>query len=618
MASEEREFKPRRRGPGGRGMMPTEKAKNFKGSIGQLLKYMGRYRIAIFIVMIFAAVSTVFSVAGPKVMGKATTALATGLMEKIGGTGGIDFSYIAKILLITLGLYAASAVFSFIQGWTMTAVTQKTCYRMRKEISEKINRMPMKYFESRTYGEVLSRITNDVDTLGMGLNQSVTQIITSVATIIGVIVMMLSISPLMTLIAIIILPVSLFLISTVVKKSQKYFATQQEYLGHINGQVEETYGGQLVVKAFNKEAATIKTFEETNGVLYESAWKSQFLSGMMQPIMNFVGNLGYAGVAISGGILAANGVIMIGDIQAFIQYVKSFTQPMTQMAQVINQVQSMAAAAERVFEFLNEEEEEQLAKDPVAIDEIKGSVEFRNVHFGYNPDNIIINDFSAKVKPGQKIAIVGPTGAGKTTMVKLLMRFYDVNSGEILVDGYNVKDFNRHDLREAFGMVLQDTWLFKGSIMENIRYGRLDATDEEVIAAAKAAHAHHFITTLPDGYNMELNEDASNVSQGQKQLLTIARAILADNKIMILDEATSSVDTRTEVRIQKAMDNLMKGRTSFIIAHRLSTIKNADLILVMKDGDIIEQGNHEELLAANGFYADLYNSQFEQSTPAFS
>lgn len=618
MASEEREFKPRRRGPGGRGMMPTEKAKNFKGSIGQLLKYMGRYKIAIFIVMIFAAISTVFSVAGPKVMGKATTALASGLMEKIGGTGGIDFSYIAKILFITLGLYAASAVFSFIQGWTMTAITQKTCYRMRKEISEKINRMPMKYFESRTYGEVLSRITNDVDTLGMGLNQSVTQIITSVATIIGVIVMMLSISPLMTLIAIIILPVSLFLISTVVKKSQKHFATQQEYLGHINGQVEETYGGQLVVKAFNKEAATIKTFEETNGVLYESAWKSQFLSGMMQPIMTFVGNLGYAGVAISGGILAANGVITIGDIQAFIQYVKSFTQPMTQMAQVINQVQSMAAAAERVFEFLNEEEEEQLAKDPVAIDEIKGSVEFRNVHFGYNPDNIIINDFSAKVKPGQKIAIVGPTGAGKTTMVKLLMRFYDVNSGEILVDGYNVKDFNRHDLREAFGMVLQDTWLFKGSIMENIRYGRLDATDEEVIAAAKAAHAHHFITTLPDGYNMELNEDASNVSQGQKQLLTIARAILADNKIMILDEATSSVDTRTEVRIQKAMDNLMKGRTSFIIAHRLSTIKNADLILVMKDGDIIEQGNHEELLAANGFYADLYNSQFEQSTPAFS
>lgn len=612
MAGEEREFKPKRRGPGGRGMMPAEKAKNFKGSIGQLLKYMGRYKIAIIIVMIFAAISTVFSVAGPKVMGKATTALASGLMEKIGGTGSIDFSYIAEILLITLGLYAASAVFSFVQGWTMTTITQKTCYRMRKEISEKINRMPMKYFESRTYGEVLSRITNDVDTLGMGLNQSVTQIITSVATIIGVIVMMLSISPLMTLIAIVILPVSLFLISAVVKKSQKHFSTQQEYLGHINGQVEEVYGGQLVVKAFNKENDTISKFEKTNGVLYESAWKSQFLSGMMQPIMNFVGNLGYAGVAISGGILATNGIITIGDIQAFIQYVKNFTQPITQMAQVINQVQSMAAAAERVFEFLNEEEEEQMAQEPVSVDGIVGSVEFKNVHFGYNPDNIIINDFSAKVKPGQKIAIVGPTGAGKTTMVKLLMRFYDVNAGEILVDGHNVKDFNRHDLREAFGMVLQDTWLFKGSIMENIRYGRLDASDEEVIEAAKAAHAHHFIKTLPDGYNMELNEDASNVSQGQKQLITIARAILADNKIMILDEATSSVDTRTEVRIQKAMDNLMKGRTSFIIAHRLSTIKNADLILVMKDGDIIEQGNHEELLKAKGFYADLYNSQFEE------
>lgn len=618
MAGEGRQFKPKRGGHGGHGMMPAEKAKNFKGAIGQLLKYMGRYKAAILIVMIFAAVSTVFSVAGPKVMGKATTALATGLMEKIGGTGGIDFSYIAKILIITLGLYVASAVFSFIQGWIMTTVTQKTCYRMRKDISYKINRMPMKYFESRTYGEVLSRITNDVDTLGMGLNQSITQIITSVATIIGVVVMMLSISPLMTLIAMVILPVSLTLISAVVKKSQKHFVTQQEYLGHINGQVEETYGGQLVVKAFNKENDTIKSFEKTNNILYESAWKSQFLSGMMQPIMNFVGNLGYAGVVISGGILATNGVITIGDIQAFIQYVKNFTQPITQMAQVINQVQSMAAAAERVFEFLNEEEEDQIAQDPVSVEEIKGSVEFKNVHFGYNPDNIIINDFSAKVKPGQKIAIVGPTGAGKTTMVKLLMRFYDVNSGEILIDGHNVKDFNRHDLREAFGMVLQDTWLFKGSIMENIRYGRLDATDEEVIEAAKAAHAHHFIKTLPDGYNMELNEDASNVSQGQKQLITIARAILADNKIMILDEATSSVDTRTEVRIQKAMDNLMKGRTSFIIAHRLSTIKNADLILVMKDGDIIEQGNHEELLAANGFYADLYNSQFEESKPVLA
>ena len=613
--TQNRDFKPKKKGPMG-GPDPMgggEKAKNFKGSIGKLTKYMGRYRFAILIVMIFAAVSTVFSVIGPKVMGKATTALAEGLMGKIAGTGGIDFDYIAKIILITLGLYAISTVFSFIQGWTMTTITQKICYRLRKEISEKINRMPMKYFEGRTYGEVLSRITNDVDTLGMALNQSITQIITSVATLIGVLVMMISISPLMTLIALFILPVSLILISTVVRKSQKYFKTQQEYLGHINGQVEETYGGHLVIKAFNKEEETTEKFNQTNKILYDSAWKSQFLSGLMQPIMNFVGNLGYVAVAISGAILATRGVITIGDIQAFIQYVKNFTQPITQMAQVANQVQSMAAAAERVFEFLEEEEEDQIVENPVKLDEIKGSVEFKNVHFGYNPENIIVNDFSAKVKPGQKIAIVGPTGAGKTTMVKLLMRFYDVNAGEILIDGHNVKDFNRHDLREAFGMVLQDTWLFKGSIMENIRYGRLDATDEEVIEAAKAAHAHHFIKTLPDGYNMELNEDASNVSQGQKQLLTIARAILADNKIMILDEATSSVDTRTEVRIQKAMDNLMKGRTSFIIAHRLSTIKNADLILVMKDGDIIEQGTHEELLAANGFYADLYNSQFEEA-----
>lgn len=613
--TQNRDFKPKKKDPmGGPGPMGGgEKAKNFKGSIGKLTKYMGRYRFAILIVMIFAAVSTAFSVIGPKVMGKATTALAEGLMGKIAGTGGIDFDYIAKIILITLGLYAISTVFSFIQGWTMTTITQKICYRLRKEISEKINRMPMKYFESRTYGEVLSRITNDVDTLGMALNQSITQIITSVATLIGVLVMMISISPLMTLIALFILPVSLILISTVVRKSQKYFKTQQEYLGHINGQVEETYGGHLVIKAFNKEEETTEKFNQTNKILYDSAWKSQFLSGLMQPIMNFVGNLGYVAVAISGAILATRGVITIGDIQAFIQYVKNFTQPITQMAQVANQVQSMAAAAERVFEFLEEEEEDQIVENPVKLDEIKGSVEFKDVHFGYNPENIIVNDFSAKVKPGQKIAIVGPTGAGKTTMVKLLMRFYDVNAGEILIDGHNVKDFNRHDLREAFGMVLQDTWLFKGSIMENIRYGRLDATDEEVIEAAKAAHAHHFIKTLPDGYNMELNEDASNVSQGQKQLLTIARAILADNKIMILDEATSSVDTRTEVRIQKAMDNLMKGRTSFIIAHRLSTIKNADLILVMKDGDIIEQGTHEELLAANGFYADLYNSQFEEA-----
>lgn len=597
----------------GRGMMPGEKPKDFKGSMGKLIRYMGNYWAAIIVVMIFAAVSTVFSVLGPKVMGKATTALADGLMSKITGTGGIDFSYIGKILLITLSLYVTSAVFSFVQGWIMTAITQKTCYRMRKEISQKINRMPMKYFESRTYGEVLSRITNDVDTLGQSLNQSITQIITSTATMIGVLVMMLSISPLMTLIALVILPISVALISFVIKHSQKYFRQQQEYLGHINGQVEEVYGGHLVIQAYNKQEETIREFKDTNKVLYDSAWKSQFLSGMMMPIMIFVGNLGYAGVAISGGILAIRNVITIGDIQAFIQYVKSFTQPIQQIAQVANQLQSMTAASERVFAFLEEEEEDFQAKEDIDVSKIRGEVEFDHVHFGYNPDQIIIKDFSAKVKPGQKIAIVGPTGAGKTTMVKLLMRFYDVNEGRILVDGHDIRNYDRHELREAFGMVLQDTWLFKGTIMENIRYGRLDATDEEVIEAAKAAHAHHFIQTLPGGYQMELNEDASNVSQGQKQLLTIARAILADNKIMILDEATSSVDTRTEVRIQKAMDNLMEGRTSFIIAHRLSTIRNADLILVMKDGDIVEQGTHEELLARNGFYADLYNSQFEEA-----
>ena len=502
----------------------------------------------------------------------------------------------------------------FIQGLIMTNITQKTCYRMRKEIVEKINRMPMKYFESRTYGEVLSRITNDVDTLGQSLNQSVTQIITSVATLVGTLVMMISISGIMTLISLVILPVSAILISFIIKHSQKYFRQQQEYLGHINGQVEEVYGGHLVVQAYNKQESTIKKFEDTNQILFQSAWKSQFLSGMMQPVMVFVGNLGYAGVAISGGMLAINGTIGIGDIQAFIQYVKSFTQPIQQIAQVINQVQSMTAASERVFEFLGEEEEDQTTENAVELKDVRGEVEFSHVHFGYNPDQIIINDFSAKVEPGQKIAIVGPTGAGKTTMVKLLMRFYDVNSGSIRLDGNDIRNYNRRELRDAFGMVLQDTWLFKGTIMENIRYGRLDATDEEVIAAAKAAHAHHFIQTLPGGYNMELNEDASNVSQGQKQLLTIARAILADNRVLILDEATSSVDTRTEHRIQKAMDNLMKGRTSFIIAHRLSTIRDADLILVMKDGDIIEQGNHEELLQKNGFYAQLYNSQFEEAS----
>ena len=554
-----------------------------------------------------------FNVAGPKILGKATTALSEGLMEKIRGTGSIDFTKIGKILLFTLGLYLMSALFSFIQGWIMTGVTQKVCYRLRKEISEKINRMPMKYFESRTYGEVLSRITNDVDTLGQGLNQSITTIITSVATLVGVLIMMLSISPLMTLIALVILPISMGLIGLVTKKSQKFFRDQQEYLGHINGQVEEVYGGHLVIKAFNREKDTIEEFEKTNSILYDSAWKSQFLSGMMQPIMMFVGNLGYACVALTGGLLAIRNVVTIGDIQAFIQYVKNFTQPIQQIAQVINQVQSMAAASERVFEFLNEEEEDQTVEHPADVSAVTGTVDFDHVQFGYNPDQTIIKDFSAHVKPGQKIAIVGPTGAGKTTMVKLLMRFYDVNSGSIKLDGHDVRDFNRRELRDAFGMVLQDTWLFKGSIMENIRYGRLDATDEEVIEAAKAAHAHHFIQTLPGGYQMELNEDASNVSQGQKQLLTIARAILADNPILILDEATSSVDTRTEVRIQKALDNLMRGRTSFIIAHRLSTIRNADLILVMKDGDIIEQGTHEQLLAQKGFYADLYNSQFEEN-----
>ena len=601
----------RGRGPMGHGMQPGEKPKDLKGSLGKLLSYIGSFKAAIIVVMIFAAASTVFNVIGPKILGKSTTALSEGLMAKIQGTGGIDFTYIGQILLFVLGLYVCSAAFNFIQGWIMTGVTQKICYRMRKEISEKINRMPMKYFESRTYGEVLSRITNDVDTLGQGLNQSITTIITSVATLIGVLIMMLSISPLMTMIAIVILPISMALISFVVKKSQKYFKDQQEYLGHINGQVEEVYGGHLVIKAFNREKDTIDEFNRTNEILYQSAWKSQFLSGMMQPIMMFVGNLGYAAVALSGGLFAIRGTITIGDIQAFIQYVKNFTQPIQQIAQVINQVQSMAAASERVFDFLNEEEEDQTAENPADVSTVTGTVDFDHVQFGYNPDQTIIKDFSAHVKPGQKIAIVGPTGAGKTTMVKLLMRFYDVNSGSIKLDGHDVREFNRRELRDAFGMVLQDTWLFKGTIMENIRYGRLDATDEEVIAAAKAAHADHFIKTLPGGYQMELNEDASNVSQGQKQLLTIARAILADNKILILDEATSSVDTRTEVTIQKAMDNLMRGRTSFVIAHRLSTIRNADLILVMKDGDIVEQGNHEELLAKNGFYANLYNSQFE-------
>ena len=604
---------PRRRGHGGGpGMAPVEKAKDFKGSVKKIVKYIGRYKFAVLIVMICAAASTVFSVVGPKILGGATTELASGLMKKIQGTGAIDMDAIANILVIVIAIYIVSAVFMFIQGWLMTGITQKICYRLRREISEKINRMPLKYFESRTYGEVLSRITNDVDTLGMGLNQSVTQIITSVCSVIGILIMMLSISPLMTLIAIVILPVSAFLLSFVAKISQKHFRDQQKYLGEINGIVEESYGGHLIIKAYNKEDETVEDFEKTNKKLYDSAWKSQFLSGMMMPITMFVGNLGYAAVALSGGLLAIQGVITVGDIQAFIQYVKNFTQPIQQMSQVINQVQSMAAAAERVFEFLEEEEEVQIVDNPVDVNTIKGDVEFDHVKFGYNENKIIINDFSAKVKQGQRIAIVGPTGAGKTTMVKLLMRFYDVNGGAIRIDGHDLRDFNRRELRDAFGMVLQDTWLFNGTIMENIRYGRLDATDEEVKAAAKAAHADRFIRTLPEGYKMVLNEDASNVSQGQKQLLTIARAILADNPILILDEATSSVDTRTESRIQRAMNNLMKGRTSFIIAHRLSTIKDADMILVMRDGDIVEQGTHDELLAQNGFYAELYNSQFEE------
>lgn len=598
---------------GGHGMHPVEKAQDFKGSIRKIIQYIGNYKFAILLVMVFAVCSTVFHVVGPKVLGKATTALSEGLGNKIAGTGGLEFNRIGRILIAVLALYVVGSFFQFVQGWIMTGITQKICYRLRKEISEKINRMPMQYFESRTHGEVLSRITNDIDTFGMGLNQSVTQIITSIATMVGVLIMMLSISPLMTGITVIVLPISVGLISFVVKHSQKYFMTQQKYLGNINGQIEEVFGGHMVVKVFNKQEEVIEEFENTNKVLYDSAWKSQFFSGMMHPIMMFVGNLGYVVVAISGGFLAIKKVITIGDIQAFIQYVKNFTQPIQQIAQIISQVQSMAAAAERVFELLEEEEEELTVENPVQLENIKGEIEFSHVHFGYNPEKIIINDFNCKVESGKMVAIVGPTGAGKTTMIKLLMRFYDVNSGCIKMDGHDIKEFNRRDLRDGFGMVLQDTWLFKGTIMENIRYGRLDATDEEVIAAAKAAHAHHFIQTLPDGYNMELNEDASNVSQGQKQLLTIARAILADNPIMILDEATSSVDTRTEQRIQRAMNNLMKGRTSFVIAHRLSTIKNADIILVMRDGDIIEQGNHEELMEQQGFYASLYMSQFQEA-----
>ena len=598
---------------GGRHGMSTEKAKDFKGTMKKLMGYLTQYKIGLLLVVIFAIGSTIFNIAGPKILGKATTELFHGLLSKVSGGSGIDFDKIAKILIGLMCLYVCSALFSFIQGYIMTGVSQKLTYRMRKEISEKIDRLPMGYFDKMTHGEILSRITNDVDTLSQSLNQSATQVITSVATIIGVLVMMLSISPLMTVIAILILPLSMGLIGMIVKRSQRYFKEQQEYLGYVNGQVEEVYGGHNIVKAFNKEDDVIDEFDRDNDRLYRSAWKSQFLSGMMMPIMQFVGNLGYVAVVILGGYLAIKKTIEVGDIQSFIQYVRNFTQPIQQVAQVANMLQSTAAASERVFEFLGEPEEEAAPENPVVLKNPEGAVEFEHVHFGYNPEHTIIHDFSVKVEPGQKIAIVGPTGAGKTTMVKLLMRFYDVSGGSIKVDGHDIREFDRGELRRMFGMVLQDTWLFKGSIEDNIRYGKLDATHEDVVKAADAAYAHRFIQTLPGGYGMELNEEASNVSQGQKQLLTIARAILADPKILILDEATSSVDTRTEVRIQKAMDNLMKGRTSFIIAHRLSTIRDADLILVMKEGDIVEMGRHEELLAKNGFYADLYNSQFEQT-----
>ena len=603
----------RGRGPMGRRRgMSGEKAKDFKGAMLRLLKYMERYKFRLILMVIFAIGGTVFNIIGPKILGKATTELYSGLISKINGGSGIDFDKIIKILFGVMCLYVVSSVLSFIQGFIMTGISNDVTYNLRKDISKKINKIPMKYFESRTHGEILSRITNDVDTLQTGINQSVTQLITSATTLIGVLVMMLSINVWMTLAALLILPVSMFIISKVMKHSQKYFQDQQKYLGEVNGQVEEIYSGHTVVKAFNKEDDVINEFEKTNEKLYSSAWRSQFFSGIMMPIMQFVGNLGYVMVALLGGFMVIKNKIEVGDVQAFFQYIRNFTQPIQQIAQVTNMLQSSAAASERVFEFLDVEEEDQVAEDPVSINQIEGNVSFEHISFGYDPSKIIVHDFNADVKAGQKVAIVGPTGAGKTTMIKLLMRFYDVNSGEICIDGHNVKDFNRMELREMFGMVLQDTWLFHGTIMENIRYGRLDATDEEVIAAAKAAHAHHFIMSQPGGYQMELNEETSNISQGQKQLLTIARAILADNKIMILDEATSSVDTRTEERIQKAMDNLMKGRTSFVIAHRLSTIRDADLILVMKDGDIIEQGTHESLLAKNGFYANLYNSQFEK------
>lgn len=597
------------RGPG----KTVEKAKDFKGTTKKLLNnYLSKYKLALVIVIIFAIGSTIFSIVGPKILGNATTEIFNGLVSKLSGGSGIDFGKIAGILLTLLALYGLSALFSLIQGFTMTGVAQKLTYKMRNDLAKKINKLPMHYFDKKTKGEVLSIITNDIDTLSQNLNQSITQIITSICTLIGVLIMMLSISWKMTLVSLLILPVTVFIVKNVVGKSQKYFKKQQDYLGHVNGQVEEIYGGHTIVKAFNGENEAIKEFSKANKELYQSAWKSQFLSGLIFPIMNFIGNIGYVAVAILGGYLAIQGKITVGNIQSFIQYNKQFTQPINQIAQVSSMLQAMVAAAERVFEFLEEPEEVEDVENPKSTEGLKGNITFDHVKFGYDEDRIIINDFSAKVKDGQKIAIVGPTGAGKTTMVKLLMRFYDVNSGAILLDGINIKDFKREDLRKMFGMVLQDTWLFGGTIKDNIRYSKPDATDAEVIEAAKAAHVHHFIKTLPSSYDMILNEESSNVSAGQKQLLTIARVILADPKILILDEATSSIDTRTEIQIQAAMDNLMKGRTSFIIAHRLSTIKNADLILVMNHGDIVEQGTHEELLAKGGFYADLYNSQFEE------
>ena len=598
-------------GPGGR-MMPGEKPKNLKGTLAKLIAFMGRFKAAIVVVLVFAVGSTIFNIVGPKVLSTATTELFNGIVAKIDGSGGIDFDAIARILVFTLGLYLLSAACSFVQGWIMSSVSQRTCYQLRGAIADKIDRMPMGYFERTSVGDTLSRITNDVDTLGQSLNQGVTQLITSVTTIVGVLIMMLSINPLMTLITVVILPVSIVLIMVVVKRSQKYFVAQQRTLGKINGIVEETFSGHAIVKAFNREDGTVDRFNETNAKLYGSAWKSQFFSGLMQPIMTFVGNLGYVAVAIAGSFLAVQGVITVGDIQAFIQYVKNFTQPITQLTQVSNVLQQMAAAAERIFEFLDAPEEEPDHATARTAD-VECNVQFDHVRFGYDPEKPVIKDFSAQVSEGQTVALVGPTGAGKTTMVKLLMRFYDVQSGCIKIGGTDIRDFARDDLRSLFGMVLQDTWLFHGTIRDNIRYGKLDATDEEVEAAAKAAYVHHFIQTLPEGFDTEINEDASNISQGQRQLLTIARAILADRRMLILDEATSSVDTRTEERIQKAMDNLMAGRTSFVIAHRLSTIKNADLILVIRDGDIVEQGTHEELLALGGFYAELYNSQFAET-----